>query len=92
MPAISWSGSAPSPRRAAKLVAVAIVSVSDTSMMPTAPIRSGPTSDHFVHGSAGTGTPWGRVPIVFTPHAARSRTAETTVAPATATSTAGPVW
>ena len=67
MPTISWSGSTSSPRREAKFVAVAIVSVSDTSMMPTAPTRSGPTSDHFVHGSAGTGTPWGRVPTVFPP-------------------------
>jgi hypothetical protein len=60
MPTISWSGSTSSPRREAKFVAVAIVSVSDTSMMPTAPIRSGPTSDHFIHGSAGTGTPLGQ--------------------------------
>ena len=29
-------------------------------MMPTAPTRSGPTSDHFIHGSAGTGTPLGQ--------------------------------
>ena len=34
---------------------------------PTAPRRRGPTSDSFVHGSAGTGTPWGSVPTVFTP-------------------------
>ena len=43
-PIISWSGSTSSPRRAAKLVAVAMVSVSDTSVMPTAAIRSGQTS------------------------------------------------
>ena len=60
MPTIFWSGSTSSPRREAKFVAVTIVSVSDTSMMPTAPTRSGPTSDHFVHGSAGTGTPLGQ--------------------------------
>ena len=89
MPTISWSGSTSSPRRAAKLVAVAIVSVSDTSVMPTAPTRSGPTSDHLVQGSAGTGTPWGSVPTVFTPWSARSSTAEITVTPTTATRTAG---
>ena len=41
MPIISWSGSTSSPRRAAKLVEVAIVSVSETSVMPTAAMSSG---------------------------------------------------
>ena len=41
-PIISWSGRTSSPRRAAKLDAVAIVSVSDTSVMPTAATSSGP--------------------------------------------------
>ena len=36
IPIISWSGSTSSPRRAAKLEAVAIVSVSDTSVIPAA--------------------------------------------------------
>ena len=50
-------GSTSSPCRAAKLAAVAIVSVSDTIVMPTAPTRRGPTSDHLVHGSEGVGIP-----------------------------------
>jgi hypothetical protein len=89
MPTISWSAFTSSPRRAAKLVAVAMVSVNDTIVMPTAPMSRGPTSDSFVHGNAGAGTPWGSEPTVLTPCAARSRTALTTVTPTTATRTAG---
>ena len=89
MPIISWFGCSSSPRRAAKLDAVAMVSVSDTSTMPIAASRRGPTSSTDVHGSDGFGKPWGRVPTVATPSAARSSTADTIVAPATATSTAG---
>ena len=44
MPIISWLGSTSSPRRAAKRTTVAIVSVSETRVMPTAAISSGPTS------------------------------------------------
>ena len=44
MPTISWLGSISSPRRAAKAVAVAIVSVSDTSVMPSAATKSGTRS------------------------------------------------
>ena len=90
IPIISWSGSTSSPRRAAKLVAVAIVSVSDTSVMPTAAISSGPTSPAFVHGKARR-----RHPLRERADGRRRRgrqspsTAETTVAPTTATSTAG---
>ncbi len=62
MPIISWFGSISSPRRAAKLVAVAIVSVSDTSVMPIAAISSGTTSPAFVQGMVGVGTPCGRAP------------------------------
>ena len=57
IPIISWSGSTSSPRRAAKLAAVAMVSVSDTRVMPTAAMRRGPTSLTLVHGSDGAGTP-----------------------------------
>ena len=89
IPIISWSGWTSSPRLAAKLVDVAMVSVSETSVMPTAARSSGPTSLMLVHGKAGVGTPWGSAPTVFTPCAARSTTAETIVAPMTATSTAG---
>ena len=88
-PTISWSGFTSSPWRAAKLLEVAMVSVSDTMVMPTAPTRRAPTSCQFVNGSAGVGTPWGRTPTVATPWEARSNTADATVAPTTATSTAG---
>ncbi len=89
MPIISWSGWTSSPRRAAKLVAVAMVSVSDTRVMPTAATTSGHTSLTLVQGTVGVGTPCGSAPTVATPLAERSRTADTTVAPTTATSTAG---
>ena len=89
MPTISWSGSTSSPRRAAKLVAVAIVSVSETSVMPNAAMSSGTTSLAWVQGMLGVGTPWGSAPTVATPSSARSSTAEATVAPTTATSIGG---
>jgi len=89
IPTISWSASTSSPRRAAKLVAVAMVSVSETIVIPTAPTSRGRMSEALVQGSVGRGTPWGSVPTVETPCPARSRTAETTVTPTTATSTAG---
>ena len=76
MPTISWSGSTSSPRRAAKLVAVAIVSVSDTRVMPNAATSSGTTSLASVQGMIGPGTPWGSAPTVATPSSARPRTAE----------------
>ena len=44
MPTISWSASTSSPRRAAKLAEVAIVSVSETSVMPSAATNSGTRS------------------------------------------------
>jgi hypothetical protein len=89
MATISWLGSISSPRRAAKLDAVAMVSVRLTRVMPTAPSSKRPTSCREVHGSDGRGMPWGRTPTVATPWSERVNTAETTVAPITATSTAG---
>ena len=67
MPIISWSALTSSPRRAAKLVAVAIVSVSDTRVIPAAATSSGQTSCRFVHGTEGAGMPCGSVPTVATP-------------------------
>ena len=90
MPTISWSGSTSSPRRAAKLVAVAIVSVRETRVMPTAAMSSGTTSSVLVHGMLGDGTPCGSAPTVTTPSAAASPSAaHTAVAPTTATRIAG---
>ncbi len=88
-PIISWSGRTSSPRRAAKLVEVAIVSVRDTSVMPRAATNSSGTSPSRVQGRPGLGSPWGSAPTVETPCADRSRTAETTVTPMMATRIAG---
>ena len=89
MPIISWFGWTSSPRRAAKLVAVAIVSASETSVMPTAAIRSGATSLTFVQGTLGAGKPCGSAPTVLTPSSARPSAAVIAVAPTTATRMAG---
>ncbi len=74
------------PRRAAKLDEVAMVSVSDTRVMPTAAKSSGARSERSVQGSAGRGRPSGRAPTVGM---SRPNNAVTTVAPITATRTAG---
>ena len=60
MPIISWSGFTSSPRRAANAVDVAMVSVSETSVMPTAATSIGATSPSSVHGSAGRREPLGQ--------------------------------
>ena len=57
--------------------------------MPTAAISSGARSLTGTHGTAGTGKPCGSGPTVLTPSDARSNSAVTTVAPTTATNTAG---
>ena len=64
MPIISWFGFTCSPRRALNEVDRAMVSVSDTSVMPTAATSSGTTSPMSVHGTSGVGSPSGRVPTV----------------------------
>ena len=86
MPIISLFGFTRSPRRALNEVDRAMVSVSDTSVIPTAATSSEPTSPMSVHGTSGVGSPSGRVPTV---PMSRSNTAVTTVAPTTATRTAG---
>ena len=68
MPIISWFGSSSSPRRAAKLDAVAMVSVSETSTMPIAASEQRadvvePTST----GTTGSGRRCGSDPTVATP-------------------------
>ena len=60
MPIISWFGFTCSPRRALNEVDRAIVSVSDTSVMPTAATSSGTTSPMSVHGTSGVGQPLGK--------------------------------
>ena len=86
MPIISLFGLTFSPRRALNEVDSVIVSVSETSVIPTAATSSGTTSSMSVHGTAGVGSPLGRLPTVAM---SRSSTAVTTVAPTTATRTAG---
>ena len=66
-----------------------MVSVNETIVMPTAPTARATASDALVHGSCGVGNPLGNVPTVDTPWAARSNSADATVTPTTATSTAG---
>ena len=63
-----------------------MVSVSETSVMPTAAMSSGTTSSMSVHGNPGLGSPSGSVPTV---PMSRSNRPVTTVAPTTATRTAG---
>ena len=89
IPTISWFASTFSPRRAAKLAEVAIWSVRETSTMPKDAARSGPRDSSGTDGNVRLGNPWGSGPTTSTPLAARSRTPVTTVAPRTATSTAG---
>ena len=60
MPIISWFGFTCSPRRALNEVDRAMVSVSDTSVMPTAATSSGTTSPMSVHGTSGVGQPLGK--------------------------------
>src|SRR6202000_305716 len=67
MPIISWFGSTSSPRLAPKLEEVAMVSASETSVIPSAAAMSGPTSEKLVHGTVGVGKPRGREPTVETP-------------------------
>ena len=50
IPTISWLASFSSPRRAAKLVEVAIVSASETSVIPIAAANSVPTSLRSTEG------------------------------------------
>ena len=92
IPIISWLGSTFSPRRAAKLAEVAIWSVRETSTMPKDAASSGPRDSSGTDGKVRLGNPWGSGPTTSTPFAARSRTPVTTVAPRTATSTAGIFW
>ena len=67
MPTISWFGSISSPRRAAKEVAVAMVSVSETRVMPSAATSIGHTSAALVQGTDGAGTPCGSGPVTVDP-------------------------
>ena len=89
IPTISWLASTSSPRRAAKLVEVAIVSASDTSVIPIAAASSAPTSLRSTEGICGRGKPCGSEPTVVTPWDVRSNTDTARVERTTVISTAG---
>ena len=57
IPIISWLASTSSPLRAAKLVEVAIVSVSETSTMPNEAASRGPRASIGTDGKVGVGSP-----------------------------------
>ena len=65
------------------------MSVSDTSTIPSAAASSAPIVSSGTEGNAGVGSPCGSAPTVSTPSSARPKTPVTTVAPTTATRTAG---
>ena len=56
-----------------------------TSEMPSADANSSGRSVASTAGNAGTGKPWGRIPMTSTPRAARSSTTENPIATTTAT-------
>ena len=89
IPIISWLASTSSPRLAAKLVEVAMVSASDTRVMPIAAANSAPTSPRATSGNCGRGSPCGSDPTVVTPLSFRSSSATARVERMTVMSTAG---
>jgi hypothetical protein len=89
IPTISRFPSTSSPARAANADEVEIVSVSETTAMPTAPATSRARSDMGTLGRVRGGNPWGRGPTRETPRSARSKALATRIETTTATSTAG---
>ena len=89
IPIISWFGSTSSPRRAAKLVEVAIPSAIDTIAIPIAAANSGPMSLRSTDGNCGRGSPCGSDPTVETPSLVRSKSDTESVARITVMRTAG---
>ena len=70
MPIISWLASTSWPVRSANADDVEIVSVSDTSVMPSAPATSNARSANSTPGTVNGGKPWGSSPTSETPSAA----------------------
>ena len=89
IPIISWLASTSSPRLAAKAVEVAMVSASDTRVMPMAAASSVPMSLRATSGNCGSGSPCGSDPTVVTPLSFRSSSATARVERTTVMSTAG---
>ena len=71
MPIISWFARTSWPLRAANADAVEIVSVSDTSAMPSAPATRSHRSEADTFGMVKGGKPWGSTPTSETPRSAR---------------------
>ena len=89
MPTISGCRRPPRPVRAANDDAVEIVSVSETSAMPSAPASSGPRSRSRRSGIVNGGNPCGSLPTSDTPCSARSNRPAAAIDSTTATSTPG---
>ena len=83
LPSISW------PVRAANEDAVEIVSVSDTSAMPSAPSASAPRSPSETVGIVNGGNPCGNAPTSDTPRDSRSKIAASAIEMTTTSSTPG---
>ena len=88
-PTISRSPSTSSPLRAENAEAVEIVSVNDTSAMPSAPATSSHRSSRGTVGTVNGGTPSGIGPTTATPRSCRSSRVTVAIASTTATSTPG---
>ncbi len=89
MPIISWFARTSWPLRAANADAVEIVSVSDTSAMPSAPATRSHRSEADTFGMVKGGKPWGSTPTSETPRSASSKTVAAAIDSSTATRTAG---
>jgi hypothetical protein len=89
MPIISRSPLTSWPARAANAEEVEIVSVSETTAIPTAPATSRARSDRGRLGTVRGGNPWGRGPTRETPWSARLKALAARIETTTATSTAG---
>ena len=88
-PIISRSPSTSAPVRAANADAVEIVSVNDTTTMPSAPAASSQTSSSGTVGTVNGGNPWGIGPTTVTPWSFRSNRFTAAIASTTATRTPG---
>jgi hypothetical protein len=88
-PTISRLPSTSAPARAANTLAVEMVSVRDTTAMPTAPAMSRGRSCRGTVGKVSGGKPCGIAPTTSTPRPVRSNTRTATIDRITATSTPG---
>ena len=90
-PTISRFPSTSAPARAANTLAVEMVSVSETTAMPTAPASSRGRSCAGTVGTVSGGNPCGIAPTTLTPWLVRSRSRTAAIESNTATSTPGTI-